>query len=1133
MGNISKYNKYAKRITFINDYRKASNASSGSEFDPNANVEHKNIATLSGELPKEDNIGTNRLLMINKLTEMYGEETAEEYIRQLESHEIYKHDETSIMPYTYGAQESVVVNYKSRTLLINFRDLYNFCKEEEVLLDIDKDVNAKYPDEMYITDRNGTTKVERLIKKKRHRDLVCVKTKHGENIIVTDNHPLIISDNKNDTIQAINSIDQKQYRAKFKSPFTPPHTESIPFKFSETNNSFNTYRYNNAVQFTAKDAKLTKEFGYFVGFFIAEGWYSKYTEASEGYDTLLIKQKDQDKLIKCSEYLFNSTGIYSSIYEHKDARGFYILRITNRALVNMLIDEFNISPTTQKNLPKNIFECNNEFKKGIICGLVDGDGASYENGLISLRLSSRSCISQMSYLLSYFNISSAMTYQDTTLTIEEDKLTQSGYPMFGITFALNDSFDLCEKLRDKTQKFKKYQADCWSDISKIDVITNDYFLNDNEYIYDITTQSNTFILNNIWVHNCVSVTLYPFISNGLMEIGGISDAPKNLNSFTGAFINLVFAVSSQFAGAVSTPEFLTYIDYFIRKEYGNDYYLNSDKIVKLGERPETIDQIITDAFQQIVYSINQPAAARNYQSVFWNIAYFDKPYFNGIFDNFVFPDGTEPQWDSVNWLQKRFINWFNEERRRKVLTFPVETMNLLNNGKDYVDQECKDFTAEMYSKGHSFFTYTSDSVDSLASCCFSGQQKTLTKSSSGISFKTFKDLFNSQYNDLKVFHNGAWVSGNLIKTDKRPMYEIITSNNKKIIVTDNHIHSTICGDKTTKDLTDDDWLLFNNNALQATHDNDDVLTYEKGYPYIIFNDVKNNGFDLLCLLQSEEYRRGIIDGCGVWHSMCTGYSDDNCFRTTHKNVIEQMEVIITSLGMYSVVDICDKTNSDYPMFCIKWYDQNNIESIGDLCKTYNNRTYFKIKSIKLIETEDEFSYCFEMPEDEPYFTLPNGIITHNCRLRNEFSDNTFSYTLGAGGVSTGSKGVITININRLVQNAVRNNVDISIAVEEQIAKVHKYLLAFNEIIKDNFNARMLPIYDAGYISLKKQYLTIGINGFVEGAEFLGIDISANEKYFDYGVKVLKPIYDANRAAKTDDVMFNTEYVPKMCGYYAA
>ncbi len=366
---------------------------------------------------------------------------------------------------------------------------------------------------------------------------------------------------------------------------------------------------------------------------------------------------------------------------------------------------------------------------------------------------------------------------------------------------------------------------------------------------------------------CASVTLYPFLLHGNTSIGGTSDAPKNLASFTGAFVNLVFALASQFCGAVSTPEWLSYMDYFIRKEYGDDYYLHADKLIDLSKRARSIDKVITDAFEQVVYSLNQPAAARGNQSVFWNIAYFDHPYFEGMFENFVFPDGTAMQWTSVNWLQKRFMCWFNEERRRKLLTFPIETVNLLDDGHDYVDSEWKDFVAEMWSKGHSFFVYRSNSVDSLASC---------------------------------------------------------------------------------------------------------------------------------------------------------------------------------------------------------------------------------------------------------------------CRLRNELQDNTFSYTLGAGGVSTGSKCVISINVNRLVQDAVWDTPlrDVMDRMEIQIEKIHKYLLAFNEILKERLAAGLLPVYDAGYIALDKQYLTIGVNGLVEGAEALNIPVEAdNPEYIAYVDAVLSPIYAANRAARTSELMFNTEMVP--------
>lgn len=365
---------------------------------------------------------------------------------------------------------------------------------------------------------------------------------------------------------------------------------------------------------------------------------------------------------------------------------------------------------------------------------------------------------------------------------------------------------------------------------------------------------------------CVAITMYPFLLEGLQPIGGLSAKPKNLDSFCGMFVNLVFAISSQFAGAVATGEFLMYFDYFARKEWGDDYWKRPEEMV---DKHRNIDKTLEQKFQQIVYSINQPAAARNFQSVFWNISYFDKYYFEGLFGEFVFPDGTKPIWDSLNWLQKKFMSWFNDERTKCILTFPVETVALLTDGEDIRDKEWADFTAEMYSKGHSFFTYTSDSADSLSSC---------------------------------------------------------------------------------------------------------------------------------------------------------------------------------------------------------------------------------------------------------------------CRLRNEVSDNQFSYSLGAGGIATGSKSVMTLNINRLVQDAVNKGYDMIDYLRSQVQKVHKFQTAYNELLKDYLKDGLLTVYTAGFINLKKQYLTVGVNGVIEAAEFLGIEVSGNDTYREFMQSILKTISDENRKAKTKELMFNTEFVPKTCGH---
>lgn len=365
--------------------------------------------------------------------------------------------------------------------------------------------------------------------------------------------------------------------------------------------------------------------------------------------------------------------------------------------------------------------------------------------------------------------------------------------------------------------------------------------------------------HEIYVHDesavfpyCVSITMYPFLLNGLKGLGGDSVAPKHLDSFCGSFINLCFALSSQFCGALATVEFLMCFDYFARKDFGKDYLATNTKKIE-------------QCFQQILYSLNQPASARGYQSIFWNISVFDKNYLKSLFGEFVFPDMTTPDFDSITKLQSFFMNWFNEERRRALLTFPVVTAAMVVDENGPIDEDFLDMCAEQASKGNSFFNYESDSVDSLASC---------------------------------------------------------------------------------------------------------------------------------------------------------------------------------------------------------------------------------------------------------------------CRLRNELQDNTFSYSLGAGGTQSGSLNVITININRLVQDAVKQGIKIEDKLKEQVQKIHKYQLATRNFFKGFLDANMLDAYREGYIDMSKQFMTVGINGVVEAAEFCGLEVSNNEEYKKWTSNLLKVIYEENKKAKAKyKIMYNTEFVP--------
>lgn len=219
---------------------------------------------------------------------------------------------------------------------------------------------------------------------------------------------------------------------------------------------------------------------------------------------------------------------------------------------------------------------------------------------------------------------------------------------------------------------------------------------------------------------CQADSLYPLMTEGVGNIDGVTPSPPNdLQSFSGQITNLTFLLSSQCKGAVAFGEYFIALNYYIIAEFGDKWYEKLDCVVTNShcKVQRTVRDFIEKAFKQFVYGINQPAGNRSYQSPFTNVSYYDHTYFSSLFGEFYYPDGTKPEWAAINVLQKMFMKFFNKLRTKQILTFPVETLAMVHDGKDIIDKEYKDFCAEMYAEGHSFFTYISDSADSLASCC--------------------------------------------------------------------------------------------------------------------------------------------------------------------------------------------------------------------------------------------------------------------------------------------------------------------------------------------------------------------------------------------------------------------------------
>ena len=1120
MKQVEKYAKYQPYLDFIERYKNADNAADGSERDANANVENKNITTMEGELFKGDFIGVNRLAMWQKIKELYDEGLAEEYLRQLEEHEIYRHDETALKPYCvsitmypflFGGITSIgglsdaptnIHSYTGGIINLVFAIASQFAgavSTPEFLPYFDYFLRKEYGDDYYL---RADEVVDLSLKKRTIRKVV-------EDLFQ----------------QAVYSLNQPAAARNFQCVREDTTQLWTPqgFKYlSELKEG--------DMCFVWKDGKISEQ-------------PIKHLNVYD-YDGEMIQFKGEDG------YQQTVTPNHRVVYKNDEN------------------DEWAIKEA--KDIEHHLSNVAMP-----IAGQLEREGVDISDNILRL------CVYAIMYgftkgarikspTLDFIMVSNTSLLNEIKTALQEEKIVYTekeyfihslGSSLSSITLSKKSSADIFSLLNNTKEQIPEWfsqlsprQArivlDCWSKT-------------DAEHLLSCCDKEAADALQQV----CMIAGLGSSIvyRDGTPYIQTFDRSSKKVNSSS----------RITYKGRVWCPT--------------------------------------TDAGIVIFREENKtPYVSGN--SVFWNIAYYDEPYFKGLFQDFVFPDGSPMIWESTSWLQETFMNWFNEERKKKILTFPVESISLLHNGKEFMDPYWKEKTAEMWAKGHSFFCYTSDSVDSLSSCCFSPDTKVLAKSSSGVFFGPIRDLHNMKYTgnkeNLCVYHNGSWASAKTIKLPARPMYSIKTANGKTVCATDNHLFPTLRGDVPAESLTTDDYLLFNTLALDAVPEKDEKLSYNQGFligmylgdgsidvhgpcqksvmfslnkekfqscisymnealseivhgkkfsVYKIVNNVVPVSYygDILAdfiqrfvsgryanekhllpetFLQSQLFRKGILDGF-----YATDGGNSNRIYTTSQKLSEDIECLCATLGLNTSVSITDRTDEpvvirgetysrNFPLYCIRWYSPKNKRSMKGIFRIVNNGMYFRVTDIRPVEDYPHDSvYCFEMDnQDEPYFTLPNGMITHNCRLRNEMQENTFSFTLGAGGVSTGSKCVMTMNVNRLVQNATRDNIPIEEAVAAQTEKLHKYLLAFNAILKENLVKHMLPIYEAGFISLDKQYLTIGINGFVEGAEFLGIEIAPdNPEYISYGEKILKPIYLLNKRDKDpqNGIMFNTEFVP--------
>ena len=855
-----------KKIDFIKDFTHAENPATGAKLDSNANVTMKNMTSMACELNKDINIQVNRKILYNKISKLFDVDTADEYIRQLEEHEIYAHDETSLMPYCVAISMYPFLISGMKTLGGESqapKHLHSFCGS---FVNLIYSVACQFAgaclhgSQRILVTENGRTDIIPIKELVSRFNLDHSFESDGSVWEYADVSKLglfVAEDGKN---VAINKVYRRKYNGDIynittKTGLSIKCSKDHKFKHLYRERVFETKAENLQVGDTLF---VNKDYSYLI-----DKTSDDYVEG-QVFGILCGDGSVRDKIVRVSvnakqtfimDFLDENLerfGIKNKGTRRYDSRGegcwSYYIGSTN--VCNKIKEMLTEGKTGTYDKNVDLSDKSLNWCLGFLDGLLVTDGSYSKAHFVTISMTNKGLIENVQYILGLLNKNKNITSFKPKIE-NRHELYKIGVPVSVLKYlsltpmkptfssianwesrethiAPQDELYYIGKNAGKSIKSNVVATNKThrrNDFVKCDVIASiETEKNDDEYVYELETETHWYNAGGFITHNCATV------------------------------------------------EFLTYFDYFARKDYG-DNYLKTNK------------KEITDLLQQVVYCLNQPAGARNYQSTFWNISLFDKNYFDSLFGNFYFPDFTQPSWKSVQKLQNFFMQWFNEERTKALLTFPVVTAAMVVDKEKPLDEQFARDRAKDLSEGNSFFIYESDSVDSLSSC---------------------------------------------------------------------------------------------------------------------------------------------------------------------------------------------------------------------------------------------------------------------CRLRNEVADNDFSYSLGAGGVKSGSINVITINFNRLIQNVAKSFMTekemdkdtmlkehkeelierIKEEVKIQVEKIQKYQVSYRSVMESYKAHKMLPVYDAGFIDLDKQFLTTGINGMVEGCEYLGYEISDNQPYKDFVSGVLKVIYDTDKAGKAKyGYKFNTEYVP--------
>lgn len=390
---------------------------------------------------------------------------------------------------------------------------------------------------------------------------------------------------------------------------------------------------------------------------------------------------------------FNADKIYSAIESAFEASE----DIPKKDTINLLIEHIEVwDNITVEEIQDIIIEVLRDYGYEEVASLYE----TYKNKQSVIR----QCIDKIDFMQNYINSS-------------ENAATMSNTDPNANTSAKNVATLEPEVFKDRFRDIQRYMMKKQLK-HQFPEVSRQYEKDLNHHIIYTHDEASTPTIKQY----CMAVSLYPLMLHGCGVLDKTTPyAPNDLQSFSGQLVNSIFALSAQCKGAVAVGSYFIALNYYIIADYGPKWYEKLDVIVTSEHvvNKRTLRNMIEKSFKTFVCGINQPAGNRGFQSPFTNISYYDHTYFTSLFDSFYYPDGTQPTWEAIDALQRLFMNWFNQWRLKQIVAFPVETFAMVCNKEhtDIIDKSYKDLCAEMYSKGHSFFTYISDSADSLASCC--------------------------------------------------------------------------------------------------------------------------------------------------------------------------------------------------------------------------------------------------------------------------------------------------------------------------------------------------------------------------------------------------------------------------------